>query len=346
MLAASMGSSLVAPAIANAAVKFEGVIDIFAGSVRSSGDAAHATKVGSSGMATSWIGLRGSEDLGRGTQANFAAATYFRPSTGEVGRFPGDPTYSRAANIGLSGAFGTLSLGRGLAPNTQPISRFNPFGNSPTFSPLALHLNVPLLNASGWINSLAGDTGWSNQIRYTTPSANGLTVGLHYQFGEAASNNKSNIGANLLYLGNPFSLSAFVQRVEVNNPLDTTGGVVKSIAGLNASRQTAWFIGTSYDFKRIKLFATYDRTAHDIDLHDRTCSVGVAIPADRGEFMAAWAQTRRGGSGISSRQRDTTSLGYTRNLSKRVELYMVVTFDKVSAFASGSSIGAGIQHSF
>ena len=346
LIAAALSNVPGKSAMAQTAVTVEGVIDTFIGSMRSSGDAARTPKLDGSGMTTSWAGFRGSEDMGNGLKANFALAAYFRPDSGDAGRFPGDPLFSRAANVGISGSFGAVSLGRGQAPNTLSILRFNPFGNAPTFSPLAMHLNIPLLNASRWGNSLAGDTGWSNQIKYSTPTVNDLTVSLHYQFGEAAGSNKGNIGADLLYMGSPLSLTAFFHRVEVNNPLELPSGIVKSASGLNATRQTAWFIGASYDFKSAKLFATYDRTAHDIDLHDKTHSIGVTVPAGKDELLAAWAQTRRNGTGIADQQRDTVSLGYLHKPSKRTSLYLVVMRDKISTFASGNSIAAGIQHRF
>ena len=346
LFTAALSNVLGSAALAQTTVTIEGVLDAFIGSVRNSGDAGRRVKLDSSGMTTSWIGFKGSEDLGSGLQANFALAGWIRPDTGESGRFPGDPLFSRAANVGLTGPFGAISLGRGQAPSTLPILRFNPFGNAPTFSPLAAHLNIPVLNATQWGNSLAGDTGWSNQIKYTTPTINDVTVNLHYQFGEAAGSNKGNVGANLLYMGNPLALTAVFQQVEVNNPVDVPGGAVKSVSGLRALRQTAWFIGASYDFKSAKLFGTYDQTAHDIALHDKTHSVGVTVPKGRNEILAAWAQTRRDGAGIPDQRRDTVSLGLVHKPSKRTNLYVVLMRDKITAFDSGSSVAAGIQHRF
>jgi len=350
LFAVVLSTFLANSVMAQTAVTIEGVIDTFIGSMRSSGDVARTTKIDGSGMTTSWIGFKGSEKLGKDMQADLALAAYFRPDTGESGRFPGDTLFSRAANVGLSGSFGALSLGRAAAPSTFSILRFNPFGNGPSFSPLAMHLNIPLLNASKWGNSLAGDTGWSNQIRYTIPAAKDLSINLHYQFGETADNtadnNKGNIGADLLYMGSPLSLTAFFHHVEINNPLNVPVGVVKSVAGLKAARQTAWFIGAAYDFKSAKLFGTYDQTAHDIDLHDKTCSIGITVPTGMNEFKAAWAQTRRNGTGISDRQRDTMAIGYAYKPSKRSYLYLVVMHDKISTFESGSSIATGVQHRF
>ena len=49
---------------------------------------------------------------------------------------------------GLSGGFGTVTVGRGLAPNFLPSILSNPMGDSFTFAPLILHMNVPLFNGT------------------------------------------------------------------------------------------------------------------------------------------------------------------------------------------------------
>lgn len=348
LLSAAAAGALAGPAMAQSSVKVEGLVDTFIGSTRDAGDIARTAKLGSNGMTTSYIGFKGSEDLGSGLKANFALTSFFRPDTGESGRFPGNETmFSRDANVGLSGNFGAFTLGRDLAPNFLPTILFNPFGDSFTFSPLIVHMDVPLFNATGWSSSLAGDTGWSNQIRYTTPSIGGLTANLHYQLGEAAGRTgKNNIGANVLYFNGPLSLTAFYHDVEVNNPLDNPVGTVMSVSGLNAARQKVWFVGAGYDFSVAKLFATYDKTSHDANFQDKTYSLGISVPAGNGKFLAAYAETRRTGVGFTDRKRETASIGYDYNLSKRTDLYAIVMNDKITRFSTGTSFGTGIRHRF
>ena len=121
----------------------------------------------------------------RRPQAEFKINGFFRGDNGAFGRFNGNEnTFSRDAWIGLTGNFGTVHFGRDLAPNFLPTVVFNAFGDSFAFSPLVLHANVPLFNGTNWAAVNAGDTGWSNQVRYTTPNIGGLTANLHYQFGE------------------------------------------------------------------------------------------------------------------------------------------------------------------
>ncbi|MFD2270856.1 porin [Undibacterium arcticum] len=188
-LAIALGGAMAIPAMAQTSVSVAGVIDTYVGSLKYSGDSGRTSVVNSSGMTTSWIGFKGSEDLGNGLNANFKLTSFFRSDTGASGRFnEGETLFSRDANVGLSGSFGAVSLGRDLAPNFLPSTLFNPFGGSFKLSPLMLHMDVPRFNASGWTNSVAGDTGWSNEIIYTTPNFAGLKANLHYQFGEVAGN--------------------------------------------------------------------------------------------------------------------------------------------------------------
>lgn len=344
-----------APAWSQSNVTVTGLMDLYAGSMRYAGDTSAVTSVNSGGMTTSWVGFKGSEDLGGGLQAKFNITSFLRADTGASGRFPGNETmWSRDANVGLSGGFGSVSIGRDLAPEFLPSILFNPFGDSFTFSPLILQMNVPLFNASGWSSSVVGDTGWSNEIIYSTPKFGGLSANVHYQAGEkAGESGKNNVGANLLYFDGALALTAFWHEVKVNNPLDTPadnvqpGGAIPLGTGLFAARQRAWMLGGSYDFGVAKLFATYGQTSHDIDFKDKLGSLGASVPVAGGKVLLAWAQTRRSGDAIGeSLKRNTYSLGYDYDLSKRTDLYAAVLHDSITDQSSGTSFGFGIRHRF
>lgn len=351
LVLASALAACAAPALAQTNVTAIGLVDAYAGSVRMSGDAGRQAAVNSGGLTTSWFGFKGGEDLGGGLKAKFALTSFFRPDIGAQGRFTGDTLFSRDANVGLSGSFGAVSLGRDLAPNFLPTILFNPFGDSFAFSPLILHADVPSAVSA---NSLAGDTGWSNEVIYSTPNFGGLTANVHYQFGEQAGDaGKKNVGLNLLYFGGPLALTAFYHNVKVNNPIDAPAGNVQPAfgpafaTGQTAARQTAWMVGGSYDLSAAKLFATYGQTAHDIDLQDKTLSLGASVPAGQGKVLAAWAQTRRSGAAVGADQkRNTVSAGYDYDLSKRTDLYAICMNDKITGQSSGNSVGVGMRHRF
>ncbi|KRB94260.1 porin [Noviherbaspirillum sp. Root189] len=343
-------------AFAQTNVTIGGLVDTFAGSVKNSGDPGRKGVVGSGGMTTSWFGFKGTEDLGGGLRAEFALTGFFRGDTGESGRFGGDNLFSRDANIGLAGGFGKVQLGRGLAPNFLPTVLFNPFGDSFTFSPLVVHLNVPsgAFAARTWTAANAGDTGWSNQIIYTTPKFGGLSANVHYQFGEVAgATGRNNVGVNLLYFNGPFAATAFYHDVQSANPnpgaiIDVTASPV-SFASIN--KQKAYFVGASYDFKVVKLFGTYQRNKDDTttaaELTDKVASLGLSAPVGPGSVLLGYAHTDRTGSLVGAdRKRDTVSVGYDYVMSKRTDLYAIAMTDKITGASRAQSFGVGVRHKF
>ena len=354
LLSSAIAAAFASPAFAQTSVNVEGIVDMYVGSMKNSGDAGRAAKLDSGGMSTSFLGFKGVEDLGGGMKANFTLGAFFRGDTGAAGRFgtvntAGDTFFARDANVGLSGSFGAVTLGRSISPVTLPVFLFNPIGDSFALSPLVLHSAV---STSTWGSSFgAGDTGWSNSIRYTTPSIGGATANVYYQLGErVGDNSKKNVGGNVLYFNGPLSLTVAYHDVQVGNPTDsvaTNGIVAAPVTKALAFEQKLWFVGGAYDFNLAKVFVTYDQAKHDIDLRDKTASLGLSIPTGgAGKILAAAAQTRRTGAGFDELRRTTYSLGYDYSLSKRTELYAFLLNDKVTSYDNASSVAAGVRHRF
>ncbi|MGH8809309.1 MAG: porin, partial [Noviherbaspirillum sp.] len=308
-------------AMAQTNVQFLGTVDVFAGALKYSGDAGRRSVVNSGGMTTSNFGFKGSEDLGGGLRAEMALTGFFQADTGVSGRFGGDNMFSRDANIGIAGSFGKIQLGRAMAPSFLPTVLFNPFGDSFTFSPLVVHTYVPSGNfgARTWAAMNAADSGWSNQIVYTTPSFGGLKANLHYQFGEVAGDSGvNNIAVNLLYSRGPIGLTAYYQDIEVSNPNAGAPIVDATTTPINyraITRQKAYAVGGSYDLTAVKLFATYRVTDNDTattaEMKDKTFSLGLSAPVGPGVVLAGYANTKRNGSLVGAdRKRDTLSVGY------------------------------------
>jgi predicted porin len=357
LLSTAIAAAFASPAFAQTSVNVEGIVDVYAGSMKSPGDTGRTSRLDSGGMSTSFFGFKGVEDLGGGLKANFTLGAFFRADAGKIGRFDGDTFFARDANVGLTGSFGAVTLGRSISPVTLPVFLFNPIGDSFTLSPLVLHSAVSVFNTSNWGSTFgAGDTGWSNSIRYTTPSIGGFTGNVYYQLGErVGDNSKKNVGGNVLYFNGPLSLTVAYHDVEVGNPTDdvaangvvTAPSVAPNVPGVKAFEQKLWFVGGAYDFNLAKVFVTYDQAKHDIDLRDKTASLGLSIPTGgAGKILAAAAQTRRTGAGFSELRRTTYSLGYDYNLSKRTDLYAFVLNDRITSFDNASSVAAGVRHRF
>lgn len=336
-------------ATAQSSVQFGGVIDTFAGANQLSGNSHQFANVGTGGLSTAYFGFTGIEDLGDGLQAEFALSSPFQSDSGTQGRFANDTLFSREASVGIKGGFGAIKLGRYTSPNFLSAVQFNPFGNSTVVAPLLLHSYVPTFgDRTVWRNSIAGDSGWSNQIAYITPEFNGFKADFHYQFGEVAgSAGKNNVGARVFYFKGPVGLTAYVQRVQVNNALDQGGTTSVLNAADSPTSQRAWFIGGSYDFTRVKLFGTYQQTRNNVGANDETMQLGSSIPVGKGNILASWAQTRRVGSVTGADlSRNTASIGYDHFLSQRTDLYTVFMYDKISRQDQANSIFLGIRHRF
>ncbi|MDI9855623.1 porin [Comamonas sp. 17RB] len=331
-------------------VQLTGLVDMYAGSMKLAGEDRKSV-VGSGGMSTSWWGVQGSEDLGGGLKAGFMLGAFFRGDTGSPGRYDlafGETFFARDANVSLAGSFGKLTLGRTSAPNFLPSVFANPFGDSFTVSPLILHENMWTdysradLKA---LNTSPADTGWSNQILYSSPDFGGLSFNLAYQFGEVATaNSKKNVGVNATYRTGGLMLTGFYERAQVQNP---TGGLLAS------GTKQDWMLGGSYDFKVVKVYGTYGqaKTKDNDNYEGKTVSLGLDVPvSSAGTIKAAIArtkiETRVAGVLDLDGNRTTTTIGYDHNLSKRTDLYGVVMNDRLSGLKSGTSFAVGMRHRF
>ena len=336
LLALAALAACVAGAHAQSSVTATGLVDMYVGSMKAPGDDGRTNVVGSGGMTTSWFGFKGTEDLGGGLKANFALTGFMRADTGTPGRFGGDNFWSRDALVSLSGGFGAVTLGRTVAPNFIPTISMNPFGDSFTFSPLVLHQNVSLFNKSGWQSSNPSDTGWSNQVIYSTPNVAGFSGNLHYQFGEqAGKGGKNNIGLNATYAHGPLAVTGFYETVDMSNPAP---------AVLDENHKN-WMLGASYDLTVAKLYATYGQTTgKDTDYKIKTASLGATVPLNASSrILAGYAHSKLQD---SDAKRDTVSVGYNYDFSKRTDGYAIVMYDKVKSFGNGTSFGVGMRHRF
>jgi predicted porin len=103
-------------------------------------------------------------------------------------------------------------------------------------------------------------------------------------------------------------------------------------------------LGGSYDFKVVKLFATYGQSKNDVsDAKLKTATVGASVPIGAGKILAGYARTRNS---LLDATRQTLTLGYGYDLSKRTDLYANVMHDRITDRSNGTSFGVGIRHRF
>lgn len=339
-LAAAAGA-----AQAQSSVSIYGLVDLSVGQFQNAGES-KVKQVESGRMATSFIGFSGTEDLGGGLKATFALESFMLADTGSAGRFGGDVFWARAANVGLSGDFGSLRLGRAGPPLFVSTLLFNPFVDSFGFSPAIrqwYNNNKGPFPYTLYRNPLIGDSGWSNGIHYSTPKFGGLSGNVSVAAGEGGGNKGPNWGANVLYFGGPFSATAAYQRVEANGP---GGNVQANFPGFD--KQTAWQFGAAYDFSVAKLFGQYGKITTDatVEVTTKIWQLGVSVPVGKtGAVLASYGHSKREAGSVDATNK-TLTVGYDYNLSKRTDIYALLLQDKLTGYDTGNTYAVGLRHKF
>jgi predicted porin len=314
------------PAHAQSTVNVYGLVDMSAGRWQPAGTA-KVSRVDSGNMTTSFIGFKGTEDLGSGLKTVFALEHFLRADTGEAGRFGGDAFWARSAFVGLSSGAGTVTLGRNTTPYFVSALVFNPFGDSFGFSPTIRQY----FGDSGGV--IVGDTGWSNSIGYESPKFGGLSFSALGNLGEGTGTGK-NFGGNVLYFAGPLSLTVAAQQVKNPTP---------GIAGF--SRQNAYQFGGAYDVGMAKLYLQLSQVKTDatVDATHKLVDVGASVPVGAGNVLMQYGQRKTSATGVKWQ---TTSVGYDYNLSKNTDLYAVFMNDKATGLNSGNSLMGGLRLRF
>lgn len=382
-------------AFAQTNVTIYGVVD--AGYVYGTGDRAGTSngKMNFSGVqsglaAGSRIGFRGEEGLGNGLKAVFTAEYALdidgNNGIGTAGNST-DTLRARQTWVGLShDKLGTVTLGRQYSPGFGAAGRNDAFGSSTGIGSMARLQQVGF-------NTINGTNGGrvDNSIAYRSPTWAGFTVSAITGFGENAQNS-TNVqtgaapttnagagvssgdnqlyGAGLNYANGPLNLDVVYQTRQgvAGTNLGANGGLFATTmpAGWAASKDSIneWYVGGSYDFKIVKVLASYqdmndNNGTSRTELSNKLWQVGAQIPVfGNGSVRVGYARQSWDATGAG----DTSSwaLGYAHNLSKRTMLYAGVTaFDMdntARAAASNSGVGAigeknytyaaGINHSF
>lgn len=326
--AAAASCACAAPsAFAQSSVTAYGLMDVSVGSYQSAGGVRNKA-VNSGDMTTSFLGFKGTEDLGGGVKAVFALEHFLRPDTGEAARFTGDGFWARSAFVGLKGDFGTTTLGRNTTPFFVSTLAFNPFGDSFSFSPSILHY---------YLGALSGDSGWSNSIAYASPKFGNFNANLLFNRGEAAASKGNNIGGNVLYFGGKLSGSLAYQQVK-------NGGNLPALV----DKQQALQAGIAYDFDFLKAFGQAGQVKDSIGATEakaRIYQLGVSVPVGAGKVLASYGHTSFDTAGADT-TRKNASVGYDHNLSKRTDLYGVYMNERRTGLSNGNSYALGMRHTF
>jgi len=319
-------------------VSLYGIVDAFVGSTKTSGDPSSKVQIGNGGFTTSFWGIRGTENIGGGYGITFALESYFQPQNGQAGRSTTDAFFSRDAYVGLTGPFGTVTVGQQISPFFKSQALFNPFGGSTTLNPLIVQsYRVPYGRA------MAGDDLVSNAVVYATPTVYGFSGTVTYVFGNVAGEpGQNNVIATALYQNGGFAATIGAERLKV----ETYPSSPSANLG-DASNQVVLHGGLSYDFSVVKGFLEYQRSNNgSLSRKDNIFQIGASVKFNSANwFLVSWARDTITGSSVRH-TRDTASAAYDYLLSKRTDVYLAYQYDQAEMQGAANSLIGGIRHKF
>jgi predicted porin len=359
----ALAALTVVSATAHADVNLYGKLDMSLGRKQTidytQGKKVSTTNVDSSDMSESFVGLRGSEDLGGGLKAVFKLESPLQLDTGTAEG--GSTFWQKNAYVGLASELGTVTLGRVESLFKLESAAFNPFGGSSTFSPSArlglgfgqLGVAIDQLTEGAVDLNLPGVGGsWANTVAYASPNLGGLTVSAQYSAKESAKSSSTSYGGGAYALSANYAAGPFAASV-------VFGDVKSTDATASDLKDRAFLLGTSYDFGILKGFVQYGedkftQKGETGSVKPKFYQVGLHVPvSEAGAVLVSYGQTKLSIDEVSLKTNDF-SLGYTHTLSKRTNVYGAWINEKVTAKIEGQSdankstnnYSVGVRHAF
>ncbi|MEI7464203.1 MAG: porin [Burkholderiales bacterium] len=321
---------------------------------------------GVTGLGSSRIGFRGTEDLGDGLKAFFTLEAGVTPDSGDAGgkttlNTGSNSFFNRSAFLGLSHtALGEIRLGRQETLSRENNVKINDISSENQFSIVEKLEGVGQASGKGTRPLFQNfGTRIDNGIRYTTPVFAGFQasaiVGLGERLATTASgvtNKASNYrGLSVVYSAGPLALDAIYE--------DLRGGV-----GGNGEYNNVITVGGSYDFGLAKVATAYQHTNNLGGQFDavngssafikgtdvNAWNIGLAVPIKAFTVKVQYTGSsidRPAGASSLDQSKYGGSLQYA--LSKRTTVYATATTragDNKEYYSRKSEYGVGVAHTF
>ncbi len=277
----------------------------------------------SGGIAPSHWGITGTEDLGGGLKATFNLQSHMGVDTGNS--ILDSKLFARSANVGLSGGFGTITLGRVYDPAFLAFGTTDPAGFRESFSGVNAwaFANYAAKKAT-YSTDVFGSYGVfkSNAVTYAY-SANGFGFSGMYAMGEKAGNSNADevVSLALTYKG-PILFSA-----TYGSAKDSTGNRTGDV----------YTTGVGYVIGNATVKANYmNGKAADNSSESKTWSIGGDYKLTGNSLIRA-AYFRSEDAKIANTQTNNYVVGYEYGLSKRTTLYAQGAYAKLGTGHSTSS---------
>lgn len=329
--------ALVASSAAMAEVTLYGTLD----AALAKGSQSSTGLSGAGQWGASALGVRGSEDLGGGLKAHFNleaginsqdgsrdnggpnGLTTYESSVGTTGLF------NRAANVGLSGSFGTVTAGLQLSPFILSyVSSLAMAGNNFLVPTL---VNGRAADGGGAGQGATGGFFIPNAISYTTNDFGGISASFMTATGNGNDTNKYTGGRLAYTAGDLMINAAFANRTDSYNN---------------------FLVGGTYSMGPLKLAASYINSQDKSGLNSpdiKTTTLGGSYALGGGNTVGVnLSRASQSGNDAAT----IGNLSFAHALSKSTTLYAFYNNTKNSALSSyyntegNTAYGVGINKNF
>ena len=269
-----------------------------------------SAKMTSGGVSDSRWGVKGAEDLGGGLKADFNFEQGLDLTTGAIK----GTAFSRQANVGFSGGFGAIKLGKtwnaydDIAGATDPVfdSVLSPLNIAPSYS----YVSDP-----------------NSGLKYSSPDMGGFSGAVSTSFKDASAANLKVSAFNVAYAAGPVFAALGYQ----NEKSDIATRKLVRVNG-------------SYDLGAAKIMAGYGQAKDEA----KDFTVGVDVPLSAALVLSTgFTQVRPDAGGDKA---NSFGLGVNYSLSKRTSVYGGFRKDNKEAAANyggvESRFGVGVKHVF
>ncbi len=318
-------------------VTLYGRIWLMANSVKADGGATPLATRTTVNDGSSFIGFRGTEDLGGGLKAFFQIESAAPPDEG------GGTFGSRNSGVGLSGGFGTVMLGKWDSPFKLSAIFVDPTGQ------------VTIANQLSVINTGNFNRRENNTVQYWSPVLSGFSARVMYgaNEGRTATANPSNVSVSLDYANGPFRINYANEKHKDQRGSTVTAGVTETGQNL-AGTFVAGPIKIGLLTQKFKSTSRIDRKAYQ---------ASVTYTAGKNRLFVTLGQNKDGAVSTALQPESKfASLGYNYEFSKRTTFMMryaslknnaassaALSGSDLPAFAVGNDpkgFGAGLRHTF
>ncbi|MBI3901472.1 MAG: porin [Nitrosomonadales bacterium] len=333
LIALAVAGAFVAPA-AFADTTVYGVVDAAIASVSGTGERSQTLAV-SGGLASSRLGVKGSEDLGGGLTAVYQAE--FSLDSQDNSGIGG----ARQKLLGVAGSFGTVATGYLQTAGWDFSNKFDPTAGSSVSSMQNMNAGNFLLGQKG------GAERAQRALAYISPNMEGFTVAVNHvtalsgtgNLGLASATPDANVTANLFaanYEAGPLAVGGVYGKT--SNPVSTNND------------RTDYALGASYDVGAAKLFGTYQSTKLDATgangNNNKLYSISGVIPAGPGAAVLSYAKSTIGTDTSGNSNGSGYTAAYLYTLSKTATAYAAYAHTSNSSNATytvdNNAVGANL----